>query len=73
MNSFFLKNEKNLKVNQRETREKLSKMNLKSMKALLIRKAFQNTYKAETYEEFEKLLKQWNFREVELYCSSCKT
>lgn len=57
----FLKNEKNLTENQRETREKLSKMNLKSMKALLIREAFQTIYKAETYEQFEKLLKQWYF------------
>ena len=36
-------------------------MGTKSFKAMRIREAFQNLYKAETVEEFETLLKQWYF------------
>lgn len=57
----FLKNEKNLTKSQQETKQKLSKMNLKSMRALHIREAFQNIYHADTNEQFEKLLKEWYF------------
>jgi len=49
----FLKNESNLTVKQRDIRQQLSisKLNLKSMKALHIRENFQEIYKAESYEE----------------------
>lgn len=59
----FLKNEKNLTVKQCEKKEELclSKLNLKSMRALSIREAFQNIYTAQTEEEFEKHLKAWYF------------
>ncbi len=59
----FLKNEKNLTVKQRNQKEELSlsKLNLKSLRALAIREAFQNIYFAETFEEFEKRLKEWYF------------
>lgn len=57
----LLKNEQNLTKKQRGKRESLSNLNLKSMKALRIREAFQGIYKAETKELFEKLLKEWYF------------
>ena len=57
----FLKNEKNLTKTQQETLQKLSQMNLKSMRALHIREAFQMIYHADTNEKFEKLLKEWYF------------
>ena len=57
----FLKNEKNLTKAQQETLQKLSQMNLKSVRALHIREAFQTIYHADTNEQFEKLLKEWYF------------
>jgi len=59
----FLKNEPNLTTKQREIRQELSisKLNLKSIKALHIRENFQEIYKAESYEQFETLLKKWYF------------
>ena len=59
----FLKNESNLTKNQREKRQELSisKLNLKSIKALHIRENFQAIYRTQTYEQFETLLKQWYF------------
>jgi len=62
-NYIFLKNESNLTVNQRHIRQELSisKLNLKSIKALHIRENFQEIYKAETYEQFKTLLKKWYF------------
>ncbi len=59
----LLKNEKNLTKKQREKREELqlSKLNLKSIRALHMRENFQEIYKAPTQEEFETLLKQWYF------------
>jgi transposase len=59
----FLKNEGNLTANQKRKKEELSlpKLNLKSLKALAIREAFQAIYAAETYHEFEKLLNGWYF------------
>ncbi|MCK5368456.1 MAG: ISL3 family transposase [Cyclobacteriaceae bacterium] len=59
----FLKNEPNLTTTQREIRQELSisKLNLKSIKALHIRENFQEVYKAESYEQFEALLKKWYF------------
>ena len=59
----FLKNEYNLTENQRYKLQELSisKLNLKSVKALHIRENFQAIYKAQTYEQFEILLKKWYF------------
>ena len=57
----LLKNEQNLTKSQRAKRESLSDMNLKSMRALGIREAFQAIYQASSVESFEKLLKEWYF------------
>jgi len=59
----FLKNEPNLTTKQRKIRQELSlaKLNLKTIKALHIRENFQEIYKAESYEQFEILLKKWYF------------
>jgi len=57
----ILKNEGNLTKNQKETREKLSTMNLKTARALRIREGFQEIYKAESHADFEKYLKEWYF------------
>jgi transposase len=57
----ILKNECNLTPLQRETREKLSEMNLKTMRAVHIREGFQQIYNAVSYEEFERRLKEWYF------------
>ncbi len=59
----FLKNESNLTAHQRQQKEELSlsKLNIKSLRALAIREAFQDIYWAETPEEFEKHLKKWYF------------
>lgn len=59
----FLKNEKNLTNNQRQKRQELtmSKLNLKSMKALHIRENFQEVYNAPVPELFEPRLKEWYF------------
>lgn len=55
----LLKNTSNLTSKQKETRQRLSQMNLQSMKALQMREVFQSLYKAETMEDFHSLLKQW--------------
>lgn len=59
----FLKNEKNLTNAQRQKRQELSmsRLNLKSIRALHIRENFQEIYKAPTPEFFEFLLKKWYF------------
>jgi transposase len=57
----FLKNQTNLTANQEEKKESLSKLNLKSMRALHIRETFQEIYKADTFEAFERLLKKWYY------------
>ena len=57
----ILKNEKNLTVKQKETREKLSQMKLKTTRAIRIREGFQEIYHTESYEDFEKALKEWYF------------
>lgn len=59
----LLKNEQNLTKNQRQKLEELqlSKLNLKSIRALHIRENFQEIYKASTDEDFETLLKKWYF------------
>jgi transposase len=57
----FLKNDSNLTDKQRDQKESLSKLNLKTMKALQIRETFQDIYNAETKEEFTRLLKKWYY------------
>lgn len=59
----FLKNESNLTENQRHKRQELSisKLNLKSIKALHIRENFQAIYRAQSYDQFETLLQKWYF------------
>jgi len=56
-----LKNQVNLTVRQKEQLDelKLSKLNLKTLKAMQIREGFQYIYEAITREDFEKLLKKW--------------
>ena len=56
-----LKNAENLTQTQREKLEalRLSKLNLKTLRAMHIRENFQAIYAAETKEEFEILLKKW--------------
>ena len=59
----FLKNAANLTVKQQATREalSLSKLNLKSVRAMHIRETFQQIYVAETLEQFESLLNSWYY------------
>lgn len=59
----FLKNEKNLTERERSKKEKLqlSKLNYKSLSALILRETFQQIYAAPTNESFERLLKKWYF------------
>jgi transposase len=60
----FLKNRENLTESQRktlETIESFPQLNLKTVRAYHIRENFQEIYKEETREEFEKRLKRWYF------------
>jgi transposase len=59
----FLKNRENLTAYQKQRLEgiQLSGLNLKTMKALNIREAFQQIYQAPTAEMFDKLLRKWYF------------
>ena len=59
----FLKNRVNLTVKQKAKLEEISisKLNLKSIRALHIRENFQEIYKAKTFAEFEYLLNKWYF------------
>jgi len=59
----LLKNQENLTKDQQKKLDDLemSKLNLKSVRALHIRENFQEIYKAETREQFETLLKKWYF------------
>ena len=59
----FLKNRENLTEYQKQRFEgiRLSGLNLKTMKALNIREAFQQIYLAPTSEMFGKLLRKWYF------------
>ena len=53
----------NLTQKQAQTRKELSisRLNLKSIRALHIRENFQEIYKASTEDEFENLLNKWYF------------
>lgn len=59
----FLKNRVNLTTWQAEQLEniRLSGLNLKTMRALNIREAFQQIYEAQSTEDFEILLRKWYF------------
>lgn len=59
----FLKNSVNLTEKQKEIKEELSlaKLNLKSIRAMHIREAFQQVYQAESSEQFEGLLNGWYY------------
>jgi transposase len=59
----FLKNETNLTEKQKGIKEELSlaKLNLKSIRAMQIREAFQQIYKADSTEQFEGLLNSWYY------------
>lgn len=59
----FLKNKINLTKKQSKKLEELSisKLNLKSVRALHIRENFQQIYNADTQDDFELLLKKWYF------------
>lgn len=59
----FLKNHNNLtkKQSKKLTELSISKLNLKSIRALHIRENFQEIYNAVSQEDFEKLLKKWYF------------
>ena len=59
----FIKNEKNLTKLQKEklAELRLSKKNLRSLRALNIRENFQDLYKSGNIEVFEVLLKKWYF------------
>ncbi len=56
-----LKNERNLTSKQKEFREKLSETNLKTARAIRLREGFQEIYTENSYEDFEKGLKEWYF------------
>lgn len=57
----FLKNDENLTKKQRTKKDelKISKINLKSLKALQMRENFQQIYKAKTVDDFTFLLEKW--------------
>jgi len=60
----WLKNRNNLTEKQRETLETIESMpnlNLKTVKAMHIRENFQEIYKEQIKEEFEKSLNKWYF------------
>ena len=59
----FLKNQSKLTVPQRDKLKELSlpSLNIKSVRALRIREAFQAIYNAATEEDFVLLLKKWYF------------
>jgi len=59
----FLKNEENLTKKQVKIKQELSlsKVNLKSMRALHMREAFQQIYQADSITQFETLLDKWYY------------
>ncbi|MBN1971094.1 MAG: ISL3 family transposase [Candidatus Delongbacteria bacterium] len=59
----FLKNQSNFTKTQKEKYDeiRLSKLNIKTLRAMQIREAFQQIYSASGEIEFEKLLKKWYF------------
>lgn len=59
----FLKNQENFTEKEKLKYEEinLSKMNIKTFRAMQIRESFQQIYSSQTREEFELLLKKWYF------------
>ena len=59
----ILKNEENLTPTQKEKREEiaLSKLNLKTIRAMHLRENFQAVYAAEAKEQFTNLLQKWYY------------
>lgn len=59
----ILKNEKNLSTVQQDKIQelRLSKLNLKTLRAMHMRENFQTIYQSQTKEQFEILLKKWYF------------
>ena len=59
----FLKNDSNLTVKQKLTKKTLclSKLNLKSVRAMNIRESFQQIYSLNSLTDFEESLKSWYF------------
>ena len=59
----LLKNESNLTKKQKKIKENLSlsKLNLKSLRAMSIRESYQQIYQAKSSEKFIILLKKWYF------------
>ena len=59
----FLKNRSNYTSKQREKYEEISmsKLNIRTFKALQIRELFQQIYLSKSKESFEKLLRKWYF------------
>lgn len=57
----FLKNKSNFTKNQKQKYEeiKMSKMNIKTFRAMRIREAFQQIYQSKNADEFETLLRKW--------------
>jgi len=57
----FLKNEANLTAKQKSKKQAISKLGLKSWRAMLIRECFQDIYKSNAAGEFERLLNKWYY------------
>lgn len=59
----FMKNRSNYTVSQQAKYEeiKLSKLNIRTFKALQIRESFQQIYQSDTVEEFTMMLQKWYF------------
>lgn len=55
----LLKNEANLTQSQKKKRDYISQLNLKTSRALRMREAFQEVYKAETPDAFTHVLNEW--------------
>ncbi|MDP8102108.1 ISL3 family transposase, partial [Phocoenobacter atlanticus] len=56
-----LKNDANLTAKQREAKSSLSKLNLKTMRAVSMRETFQQLYSSPDLFSFEQALKRWYF------------
>ena len=57
----FLKNEASLTAKQKSKKQAISKLGLKSWRAMLIRECFQDIYKSNAAGEFERLLNKWYY------------
>jgi transposase len=57
----ILKNDANLSSKQKALKDHLSQYNLKTMRAVRMREAFQSIYSIGSYEEFKAKLNEWYF------------